>query len=94
MNRYNAVLSKKGQFVFTALKMMKNKKRSDSVTLNSKQVAELKKSKSKENFFKLVDKYIVEPCKIGSKAKKLGLTKNTGYDAAHYRTAKVLGVKV
>lgn len=93
-NRYNVVLSKKGQMMFTALKMYANKKREDKVVLSQKQVSELKKAKGKDAFFKLVDKYVVGPCNLGSKAKKAGLTKNTGYDAAHYRTAKVLGIKV
>ena len=94
MNKYRVGMSKKGQMMFSALKMYGKKKREDKVTLSSKQVSELKRAKGKDAFFKLVDKYIVEPCKSGSKAKKAGFTKNTGYDAAHYRTAKVLGIKV
>ena len=94
MNRYKVGLTKKGQMMFSALKVYKNKKREDKVTLSSKQVNDLKRAKGKDAFFKLVNQYIVEPCKIGSKAKKAGETAITGYDAAHYRTAKVLGIKV
>jgi len=93
-SKYLVNLSKSGSLVFTALKVLaQNKKRTDTAKVMPKQVAEMKKAKTKAEFFKLVDKYIVEKAKVGSSAKKLGLTKNTAYDAAHFKTAKALGLK-
>lgn len=94
-SKYSVNLSKNGSLVFTAIKALaKNKIRTDVAKVTPKQVAEMKKAKSKDAFFKLVDKYIVDPAKVGSNAKKEGFALNTAYDAAHYKTAKVLGLKL
>ena len=95
-NKYLVEMKNKN-LVFTAIKTLaKNKTRTDSVKLNGKQISELKHAArvSKEKYFELCDKLIAAPAKIDSTAKKAGLTRNTGYDASHYRTAKVLSIKV
>jgi hypothetical protein len=93
LNKYVVNTTKAGGLVFTALKTLaNNKKRTDKATLSRSEVNELKRAKSKDAFFSLVDKYIVDRAKIGSAAKRAGQTLNTGYDAAHYRVAKELGL--
>ena len=95
-NRY--IVEKKGKtLVFSAMKQLaKGKIKTDTVKLGAKEIVALKKAArvSKAKYFELVDQLIVRPCKIDSAAKKAGLTKNTGYDPAHYHTAKALDIKV
>ena len=96
VNKYSVKLGK-GSLVFNALKILaKGKQRTDSVKLNTKQINRLKLAarKSKAEYFKVVDELIVKPCKLDSSAKKAGLTMNTGYDPAHFNTAKALGLKL
>lgn len=95
-NKYNVEMRGKS-LMFSVLKTLKSgKTRTDSVKLSPNQIRELKKSAktSRDAYFELCDKLIVSPCKLDSKAKKEGLTRNTGYDPSHYKTAKVLDVKV
>jgi len=81
-NRYLTEENGKG-YTFTAIKKLANgKERTDVVKLSaadiSKMKAELKKG-DKGSFDKLVIELVTKPCKLDSKAKKEGLTANTGY---------------
>ena len=95
-NHYDVAISKSG-LMFKVLKTLSNgKKRVDSVQLNNRQIAELKKEakKSKKAFFAKVNELVTKPCKLDSKAFKNGLCGDTGYCPSHDYVAKAIGVTV